>query len=157
MNIFNHHSTTQSLTDLAFKHIHFYSSLNFKSPRKFRYSTKLMQYNSYENMKTSRPIPLSHIHLFGKCWYDQKYLRPMTLILFLFLAVHNSSLYDLVTDSLIQSLTDFYFWHYRVTLETCDLWDIWSEWWGNMTCPTFLQFWTFGWKFWQFWQFSEET
>ena len=42
--------------------------------------------------------------------------------------------------SVTQSLTDwqyFYFWHYRVTLETCDLWDIWSEWWGNMTWPTF--------------------
>ena len=23
-----------------------------------------------------------------------------------------------------------------VTLETCDFWDIWSEWWGNMTWPT---------------------
>ena len=23
--------------------------------------------------------------------------------------------------------------HYRVTLETCDLWDIWSEWWRGMT------------------------
>ena len=27
----------------------------------------------------------------------------------------------------------FYFWHYRVTPETCDLLDIWSEWWGDMT------------------------
>ena len=26
--------------------------------------------------------------------------------------------------------------HYRVTLETCDLWDIWSGWWGDMTWPT---------------------
>ena len=25
--------------------------------------------------------------------------------------------------------------HYRVTLETCDLWDIWSEWWEDMTWP----------------------
>ena len=24
----------------------------------------------------------------------------------------------------------------RATLETCDLWDIWSEWWGDMTWPT---------------------
>ena len=23
----------------------------------------------------------------------------------------------------------------RATLETCDLWDIWSEWWGDMTWP----------------------
>ena len=29
----------------------------------------------------------------------------------------------------------FRFWHYRVTLETCDLWDFWSEWWGDMTWP----------------------
>ena len=25
--------------------------------------------------------------------------------------------------------------HYRVNLETCHLWDIWSEWWGDMTWP----------------------
>ena len=31
----------------------------------------------------------------------------------------------------------------RATLETCDLWDILSEWWGNMTWPTFWQFWQF--------------
>ena len=40
--------------------------------------------------------------------------------------------------SLTQSITDsgyFYFWHYRVTLETCDLWDICSEWWEDMTWP----------------------
>ena len=24
----------------------------------------------------------------------------------------------------------------RATLETCDLWDFWSEWWGDMTWPT---------------------
>ena len=69
-----------------------------------------------------------------------------------------------LTDSLTHSLTNFYFWHYRVTLETCDLWDIWSEWWGNMTWPTFWQFfltiltifdiyWHFLIFFWQFWQF----
>ena len=41
-----------------------------------------------------------------------------------------------MTLSLTDSLTkDFTNWHYRVTLETCDLWDIWSEWWGNMTWP----------------------
>ena len=29
------------------------------------------------------------------------------------------------------------FWEHlqRATLETCDLWDIWSEWWGDMTRP----------------------
>ena len=32
-------------------------------------------------------------------------------------------------------LSDFWFWHYRVTLETCDIWDIWSEWWEDMTWP----------------------
>ena len=25
--------------------------------------------------------------------------------------------------------------HQRAILETCDLWDIWSEWWGDMTWP----------------------
>ena len=49
-----------------------------------------------------------------------------------FLAVQNSSIGDLVTNSLTDWLTNFYFWHYRVTLETCDLWDIWSEWWRDM-------------------------
>ena len=54
-----------------------------------------------------------------------------------FLAVQNSSIGDLVTHSLwlTDSLSDFWFWHYRVTLETCNLWDIWSEWWGDMTWP----------------------
>ena len=45
-----------------------------------------------------------------------------------------------LTESLTHSLTNFYFWHYRVTLETCDLWNIWPEWWGNMTWPTFWNF-----------------
>ena len=36
---------------------------------------------------------------------------------------------------LTQSVSHFYFWHYRVTLETCDLWDICSEWWEDMTWP----------------------
>ena len=27
----------------------------------------------------------------------------------------------------------------RATLETCDLWDIWSEWWGDMTWPVQIQ------------------
>jgi len=33
------------------------------------------------------------------------------------------------------------FWEHlqRATLETCDLWDIWSEWWGDMTWPTKIQ------------------
>ena len=29
---------------------------------------------------------------------------------------------------------------YRVTLETCDLWDIWSEWWGDMTWLKIFRF-----------------
>ena len=32
-------------------------------------------------------------------------------------------------------LSDFWFWQFRVILETCNLWDIWSEWWGDMTWP----------------------
>ena len=70
--------------------------------------------------------------------------------------------------------TFFYFGTQRATLETCDLW---SEWWGDMTWPTFWQFltiltifdnfvnfWQF-WKimtvlenfgqFWQFWQLGQ--
>ena len=34
------------------------------------------------------------------------------------------------------STRTFYFLTFRVTLEHCDLWDIWSEWWGDMTWPT---------------------
>ena len=32
---------------------------------------------------------------------------------------------------------DFYFWHTMsdAILETCDLWDIWSEWWRDITWP----------------------
>ena len=47
-----------------------------------------------------------------------------------FLAVQNSSIGDLVTDWLTHST--FTFDIQRTTLETCDLWDIWSEWWGDM-------------------------
>ena len=36
---------------------------------------------------------------------------------------------------LTHSLSDFWFWHYRVALETCDLWDICSEWWGDLVWP----------------------
>ena len=39
------------------------------------------------------------------------------------------SLTQSVTDSLRTLLLD----RKRATLETCDLWDIWSEWWGDMT------------------------
>ena len=50
-----------------------------------------------------------------------------------FLAVQNSSIGGRVTDS------TFTFDIQRATPETCDLWDTWSEWWGNMTWPTFWQ------------------
>ena len=66
-----------------------------------------------------------------------------------FLAVHNSLIGDLVTQS-VTHWQYFYFWHYRVTLETCDLWDICSEWRGDMPwlnkkktpthLPTYLTF-----------------
>ena len=45
----------------------------------------------------------------------------------IFLAVQNSSLTHWLTHS------TFTFDIQRATLETCDLWDIWSEWWGDMT------------------------
>ena len=59
---------------------------------------------------------------------------------FPFLAVQSSSIGDLVTDWLTHSLSDFWFWHYRVALETCDLWDILSVSWGPdlTTKPTYL-------------------
>ena len=46
----------------------------------------------------------------------------------------------------------------RATLETCDLWNIWSERWGDMTWPKFDKFWQFEfvedfYNFGQFWQF----
>ena len=75
------------------------------------------------------------------CWSKHiwlKYVQCKTLKIHVkFLAVHNSSIGDLVTNWLTEDFTN---WHYRVTLETCDLWDLRSEWWGNMTWPTFWQF-----------------
>ena len=67
-----------------------------------------------------------------------------TFVYVVFLAVQNSSTGDLVIHWLNDSLTHwgyFYCWLdiQRATQETCDLWDIWSEWWGDMC--------------WQFWQF----
>ena len=54
-----------------------------------------------------------------------------------FLAVQNSSLGDLVTHSPLGLVTHatFTFDIQRATLETYDLWDIWSEWQGNMSWP----------------------
>ena len=61
-----------------------------------------------------------------------------------FLAVQNSSIGDLVTHSLTHSLTEslrtLLVDIQRATQEACDLWDTWSEWWENMTWPTFWQF-----------------
>ena len=98
--------------------------------------------------------PTFHIETILEQW-----LFPMKTHKYCFLAVHNSSIGDLVTHSLTHSLTQwatFVFWHYRGTQETSDLWDIWSQWWGNMTWLTFWQFLTnftnFD-NFWQFWKF----
>ena len=44
-----------------------------------------------------------------------------------------------MTLSLTQSLSDFWFWHYRVTLEACDLWGIWPEGWVTWPKNFFLQ------------------
>jgi hypothetical protein len=71
---------------------------------------------------------------------------------------HHHSPRHSISHSTTQSLTEESSKHYRVTLETCDLWDIWSEWWGNMTWPKKWQFLTIltifnnlnnSWKFWQ--------
>ena len=50
----------------------------------------------------------------------------------------DSSIGDLVTHSLTDWDT---FWKHnnRMTLQTCEVWDIWSEWWGDMTWPTKIQ------------------
>ena len=68
----------------------------------------------------------------GLCGYDNANgspPRPKGM----FSAVQNSSIGDLVTNSLTDWLSDFWFWQFRVILETCNLWDIWWEWWGDMT------------------------
>ena len=59
----------------------------------------------------------------------------------LFLAVQNSSIGDLVTNSLTHSLTHgtLLIDIQRATQETFDLWDIWSQWWEDMTWPTKIQ------------------
>ena len=58
-------------------------------------------------------------------------------LLSLFLAVQNSSIGDLVTHWLTHRtlLIDIQ----KAILETCDLWDICSEWWEDMTWPKKLQ------------------
>ena len=55
----------------------------------------------------------------------------------------------------------FIFYIQRATLETCYLWDIWSQWWGNILkiltfFDKFVKFSTILtvlYNFWQFWQF----
>ena len=44
-----------------------------------------------------------------------------------------------LTNSVSQSVRTLLIDIQKETLQTCDLWDIWSEWWGNMTWPTFWQ------------------
>ena len=51
----------------------------------------------------------------------------------MFLAVQNSSIGDLVTHWLTHRTLLIVI--QRATLDTCDLWDIWSEWLGDMTWP----------------------
>ena len=74
------------------------------------------------------------IKIFVAIWidfdnFDDKYFQindsKETMEVSMFLAVHNSSIGDLVTDSLTDSLT-FTFDIQRATQETCDLSDIWS-------------------------------
>ena len=72
-----------------------------------------------------------------------------------------------LSQSVTHALTDgtFTFDIQRAAPEICDLSGIWLEWWGNMTWPTFWQFWIFFDNFvifrqfytfhifWQSWQF----
>ena len=50
------------------------------------------------------------------------------------------SLSHSLTHSVTHSLT-FTFAIQRATLDTCDLWDIWSEWWGDMKIFKKISFW----------------
>ena len=47
-----------------------------------------------------------------------------------------------LTDWLAHALSHFWFLTLKSdpSLETCHLWDIWSEWWGNMKWPICCQF-----------------
>ena len=70
-------------------------------------------------------------NIFGQIHLD-KFISPNT-----FLAVHRQLnrwpchwLSDWVTD-----WATFDFWHQRAILETCDLWNICSEWWEDMIWP----------------------
>ena len=76
------------------------------------------------------PIMFSHcIVLINMRWKANIYI--------IFFAVQNSSIGDLVPWSVpwLGTTNNQSSQQYRVTLETCDLWDIWSEWWGDTTWP----------------------
>ena len=91
--------------------------------------------NKDENLNKIKAIT----DVYPRIW-ALKYIMIINLFFFpgsipiWFLAVQNSSIGDLVTHSLSHS-GYFYFWHYRVTLETCDLWYSWTEWWGDIAWP----------------------
>ena len=60
------------------------------------------------------------------CLNDSRQFH-LQMLVFVFLAVQNSSIGDPVTHSLTHSLRTLLLDRKRATLETCDLWDIWSE------------------------------
>ena len=116
----------------------------------------LVSWPSYQRTKyTSLFVPTllkHHWNIFGILLnHGPKYILNLQHCLYFFLAVRNSSIGDLVPWSVCPLESSQ---HYRVTPETCDLWDIWSEWWGDMTwlkktylptyipnhLPTFLTF-----------------
>ena len=67
--------------------------------------------------------------------FIRKYFLKYLELCLGFLAVQNSSIGDLVTHSLTHWLRTLLIVIQRATLETCELWDIWSEWWEDMTWP----------------------
>ena len=78
-----------------------------------------------------------------------------------FLAVQNSSIGDLVTQSLTNWVT-FTFAIQRAIPESCYHWDIWSHWWGDMTLSTLNTLSTFS-TWWHFfmtifwWRFFDDN
>ena len=86
----------------------------------------------------SHPIP-SHVH--GRTSEETGWVFPVSE----FLAVHNSSIGDLVTHWLTHSLTVLFFWRYRVIPETCDLWDIFDNFWWQFLITIFDD--NFWWQF----------
>ena len=93
----------------------------------------------YNNMSQLQYL-WQYAYYIGQHW--MKYfmgLKSTTIFLEIqaeFLAVQNNSIGDLVTHWLTDWLrVPFTFEIQRATLETCDLWDIGSEWWRQMTWP----------------------